>query len=53
MHRLGFIYCDLKPENILLGSSDFSDDRSSDICLVDFGVTKPYVDYLGEHLKEE
>lgn len=46
IHAKGVIHRDLKPENILVGKGD---DTSS-IYLVDYGVSKIYLDSHGNHM---
>jgi serine/threonine protein kinase len=53
LHKLGFTHQDLKPENILLGTRDKSDLRSSEIILVDFGLTRKYLVKEGSHIPFE
>jgi serine/threonine protein kinase len=50
LHGCGYIHYDLKPDNLLLRSGDRSQLESSDIVLIDFGVSKPFLDDSGEHL---
>jgi serine/threonine protein kinase len=40
----------LKPDNLLLRSGDKSAIESSDIILIDFGVSRPFLDDAGDHL---
>lgn len=44
LHKLGYVHLDLKPDNILLGSYNFQRLESSSIYLIDFGISRPYVD---------
>lgn len=50
MHTKGFLHLDLKPQNILLGSSSRKNQGSSKIFLIDFGVSKTFLDESGLHL---
>ena len=49
LHSIGYLHLDLKPDNILLGS-DVSNKLSSTLYLVDFGITKTYLDSSLDHL---
>jgi len=42
---------DIKPDNLLLQSENFSSLESSNIFLIDFGISKRYVDRFGNHIK--
>lgn len=44
------MHLDLKPDNILIGSNDFSKKESGDLHLIDFGISKRYVDSEGTHI---
>lgn len=50
LHRLGYLYNDLKPENICVGNPNNGHPDSSNIMLIDFGITQRYVNYLNQHL---
>lgn len=43
LHKLGYLHCDLKPDNILLRSDDWNSTTSSEIILIDFGITSRYI----------
>jgi serine/threonine protein kinase len=45
-HNLGNIHCDLKPNNIMFGTGDLEDK----LYLIDFGVSKRYLDSSGKHI---
>lgn len=49
LHGEGFLHLDLKPQNILIGNNNPKDPRNSKIYLIDFGVSKSYLDERGEH----
>jgi len=40
IHKKGYIHRDIKPENILFGRGK----ESNTVFLIDFGITKPYID---------
>lgn len=46
LHKKGFVHCDIKPENMLLGRGY----HSNVIYLIDFGLSKRYVDERGNHI---
>lgn len=46
LHKKGFIHCDIKPENMLLGRGY----NSNVIYLIDFGLSKRYIDEKGNHI---
>jgi serine/threonine protein kinase len=49
VHDCGYLFNDLKPNNILVGNSDEKDLHK--IRLIDFGISKPFVDDNGAHIK--
>lgn len=50
MHKAGYLHLDLKPDNIVLSSNDMRNQLSSIVCLIDFGISKPYLDENFEHI---
>jgi serine/threonine protein kinase len=46
-HELGYIHRDLKPENICVGY----DTNSAAVYLIDFGLSKMYLDSKGNHIQ--
>lgn len=44
LHSLGIIHRDIKPENIMTSM------RENDICLIDFGIAKYYIDQDRKHI---
>lgn len=52
LHELGYIHCDLKPDNILLSTGNRSHKESSQLVLIDFGISKSWKDMFGDHVKE-
>ena len=52
-HQLGYLHLDLKPDNILIKSPDYSIWESSSVLyLIDFGISKKFVQDDGSHIKE-
>jgi serine/threonine protein kinase len=47
VHQIGFIHNDLKPNNILIDNK-----RKEKLILIDFGVSRPYLDSDGQHVSE-
>lgn len=47
VHKMHYIYCDIKPNNFLIGK----EDSANQIYLIDFGLSKKYIDEsTGEHI---
>ena len=46
LHEMGYIHRDLKPENICIGL----DSNAGMIYLIDFGLSKMYLDSRGAHI---
>jgi serine/threonine protein kinase len=42
---------DLKPDNICIGSNNVNAEESSSIFLIDFGISKAYLDENGKHIE--
>ena len=49
IHEVGFIHGDLKLENILIETGDLQNQESSNLLLIDFGLSLPYCDLTGKH----
>ena len=49
MHQSGFLMLDLKPNNVLVG--DYGNKQMHKIRLIDFGISKPYLEEDGTHIK--
>lgn len=50
VHDCGYLFNDLKPNNILVGNQD--EKELHKIRLIDFGISKKYLDNNGEHFKQ-
>ncbi len=46
LHQLGYIHRDIKPENFVVGN----DGNSHIVFLIDFGLSKKYLDENGRHI---
>ena len=44
------MHLDIKPDNILLNSNNFNNATSSLVTLIDFSVSKKYIDENGKHM---
>ena len=42
---------DLKPDNIVVSSGNFNSRLSSEFSLIDFGISRSYIDSNNEHIK--
>ena len=52
MHQSGFLMLDLKPDNITVGDSG-NKKNLHNIRLIDFGISKPYKEEDGTHIKKK
>lgn len=43
---------DLKPDNICIGTNNVNSEESSSIFLIDFGISKAYLDDYGKHIEK-
>lgn len=50
LHGIGYLHMDLKPDNILLGSANRTRFDSSNIVLIDYGISKQFKDSDGKHI---
>ena len=50
LHKIGYLHLDIKPDNILLGSDNMKSLESSAIHLIDYGISKPYLDGKNNHI---
>ena len=50
MHEKGFVHCDLKPDNILIGIDNEGASNVNQLHLIDFGISKAYLDDQGNHV---
>ena len=50
IHERGYLYNDLKPDNIVVG--DFDGQKLGEIRLIDFGISKKYLDEHGNHIQK-
>jgi len=48
---MGYIHMDIKPDNILIGTDNMKSLDSSLFYLIDFGISKKYIDEEGNHIK--
>ena len=51
LHEIGYLHLDLKPDNICLGSTNLGAEESSILCLIDFGISKPYLNEYNLHIE--
>lgn len=50
LHSIGLLHLDIKPDNILISSEDFQNADSSIISLIDFGISKFYINADKRHI---
>ena len=50
LHSIGYLHMDIKPDNIVLGTDNMRSLESSSIHLIDFGISKPYLDANNQHI---
>lgn len=47
----GYLHCDLKPDNILIGQNKQCIDQTMRVRLIDFGISKKFLDDEANHVK--
>lgn len=53
VHKSGICHLDIKPDNILIASDDLTSLESSQICLIDFGISRKWRNEDGFHVKKD
>ena len=51
LHMKGYIHCDIKPDNIMIGNFKVDPSLKNKLYLIDFGLSKRYLDDDGNHVK--
>lgn len=51
LHMKGYIHCDIKPDNIMIGNFKVDPSLKSKLYLIDFGLSKRYLDENGNHVE--
>ena len=51
IHEAGFLHLDIKPDNILVESNDYSSTKSSQLHIIDYGLSEPYIRNNGKHIE--
>lgn len=52
VHMAGYVHADLKPTNLLFGIGETLAESVKNIYIVDFGLSRKYVDQKGRHISE-
>lgn len=50
LHELGYLHCDIKPDNLLVAQDYSTSLEKTSIYLIDFGVSKIYLDDRLDHI---
>lgn len=53
LHTLGWLHLDIKPDNILLGTDDMTNQESTTLYLIDFGVAQTFWGDSYGHIEEK
>ena len=51
-HSLGYLHCDVKTDNILIGIDNINSIENKLLYLIDFGISRKFLNENNEHIKE-